>query len=103
MAPPIFEIAPYLFTRRDTTSVLEHFGDTGPMDQTYFFSYLYTALPKGRAMLRHPRIQSKLKEFGFVVYGRAHRLPAGSKPVGQDDFEGKTARTEAPTRAPAGG
>ena len=86
-ALPAAEIPGYIVARQDVAGFLEYFSNAGPMDQTYFFSEMYTRPSTGRPMLRDQRIKAKLTEYGFVAYWRAKGWPPGCKAVGEDDFD----------------
>ena len=86
-ALPIVEPAHYLIARHDVGGFLDHFRDVGPMEQTYFFAYLYQSRPAGWSMLNDPRVKAKLNEYGFVAYWREKGWPVGCRPLGENDFE----------------
>jgi TolB-like protein len=86
-ALPNAEPAHYLIARHDVGGFLDRFRDVGPMEQTYFFVYLYESRPAGWSMLNDARVKAKLKEYGFVAYWREKGWPAGCRPLGETDFE----------------
>jgi len=95
-ALPVMEETVYIIARRDIAAYVEHFRSSGPMEQTYFFAYLYGKGAAGRPILRDPRVKPQLKEYGFVAYWRDKGWPRGCRPLGDTDFECGLDPTKAP-------
>lgn len=87
MSLPATEASKYMIARRDVDAYLEYLERVGPLDQTYFFVYMYVSKPAGQAILRDPRIKARLAEYGFVDYWRTKGWPKGCQPLGENDFE----------------
>jgi hypothetical protein len=78
----------FLVTRGDVAAYLGYIDQTGPMDKTYFLASAYNRQPrKEPPMLRGPRAEAKLVEFGFVRDWREKSWPPGCRPLGETDFE----------------
>lgn len=95
MSMPTMEANRYQVARKDTAGFLELFDHVGPLEQTYFFAKMFVSTPTGHAMLKDPRVEAKLVEYGFVAYWRQKGWPAGCRTLGDADFDCGLDTTEA--------
>lgn len=84
---PAMDVANYLVARKDVEGYLGQMDRVGPLDLTYYFVKMYVSKPTGQAMLRDPRIKTRLVDYGFERYWREKGWPAGCRALGETDFE----------------
>ena len=86
----------YYILRGDVEAYARIVEKIGISTRQYYFARLQMSKPAGQAMLRDPRVEAKLVEYGFVDYWREKGWPSGCRPLGGTEFECGFDTTKAP-------